>query len=58
MVEEGLGGREGVEDDGGGVRGGNEDVVMEIGIDEGGVEGAEKGEEAVCGEGEEASRKE
>lgn len=45
MVEEGLGGREGVEDDGGGVRGGNKDVVMVIGIDEGGVEGAEGGEE-------------
>ena len=45
MVEEGLGGREGVEDDGGGVRGGNKDVVMVIGIDVGGVEGAEGGEE-------------
>lgn len=52
LVEKGLGGRERVEDDGGGVRSGNHHVLVEVGLHEGGVEGEECGEEERRGGGE------
>lgn len=45
LVEEGLRGRERVEDDGGGVRGGHHHVLVKVRVHEGGVEGEECGEE-------------
>lgn len=51
LVEESLRRREGVDDDGGGVRGGDFDLVVEVDGGEGGVEGLDRREEEGCGGG-------